>query len=198
MYIATVPNRKSPPAVLLRESYREGGKVKSRTLANLSRLPAQTIEVLRQSLQGTTRVAPDDAFEVVASPHHGHVRAVLLAMRRLGFADLIASQPSPQRDRVVAMVASRILEPHSKLTTTRWWHVTTLPAILDVTEADEDDLYDAMDWLLERQDRIERKLAARHLDCDAQALYDLSSSYFEGRTCPLAARDGKEGKRQVN
>jgi hypothetical protein len=202
MYITRVPNRNSPPAVLLRESYREDGKVKTRTLANLSKLPAESIEVLRRSLQGEALVSPRNAFEVIASPHHGHVEAVLQAMRRLGFAELIASRPSRQRDLVVAMVVARILEPHSKLATTRWWHTTTLPSLLAVGDADEDELYQALDWLLERQERIEDKLAARHLERDALALYDLSSSYFEGVTCPLAAlghnRDGKKGKLQVN
>jgi transposase len=202
MYIARVPNRHSPPAILLRESYREKGKVKSRTLANLSKLPPDAIAVLRRALKGEQLVAASDAFEAIASCHHGHVQAVLLAMRRLRFAELIASRASRQRDRVVAMVLARILEPDSKLATTRWWHITTLPDILRVADADEDDLYEALDWLLERQDRIEHKLAARHLDNDALALYDLSSSYFEGVTCPLAAfghnRDGKKGKLQVN
>lgn len=202
MYIATVRNRNSPPAILLRESYREHGKVKSRTLANLSKLPPEAIEVLRASLKGQALVPAEETFDIVASPHHGHVQAVLAAMRRLGFAELIASRPSAERNRVVAMVAARVLAPHSKLATTRWWHVTTLPEVLGVAEADEDDLYEAMDWLLERQSRIEGKLAVRHLDNDALALYDLSSSYFEGVSCPLATfghnRDGKKGKRQVN
>ena len=202
MYIATVRNRNSPPAILLRESYRAHGKVKTRTLANLTKLPPAALAVLRASLKGQSLVSANAAFEVIASPHHGHVQAVLGAMRRLGFATLIAARPSLPRDRVVALVAARVLAPHSKLATTRWWHVTTLPAEMGVTEADEDDLYAAMDWLLERQARIEQKLAARHLENDALALYDLSSSYFEGVTCPLAAfghnRDGKKGKRQVN
>jgi hypothetical protein len=188
--------------VLLRESYREKGKVKSRTLANLSKLPTETIECLRRSLKNEPLVPATEAFEAIASPHHGHVQAVLQAMHRLGFAELIAARPSRQRDLVVAMVAARVLEPHSKLATTRWWQATTLPALLGVSEADEDDLYGALDWLLERQARIESKLAARHLHEDALALYDLSSSYFEGVTCPLAAfghnRDAKKGKRQVN
>jgi transposase len=202
MYITRVPNRNSPPAILLRESYRDKGKVKSRTLANLSKLPPGTIEVLRRALNGEQLVAPAETFEVIASRHHGHVHAVLLAMRRLGFAGLIASRASRQRDVVVAMVAARLLEPDSKLATTRWWHITTLPDTLGVADADENELYDALDWLLERQERIERKLATRHLANDALALYDLSSSYFEGATCPLAAfghnRDGKKGKLQVN
>ena len=202
MFIARVPNRTSPPAMLLRESYRENGKVKTRTLANLSKLPASAIDALKRSLKGEQLVPLNETLEIVASTHHGHVEAVLQAMRRLGLTRLIDSRPSPERDRVVAMVAARVLAPHSKLATTRWWHDTTLPAEVGVQDADESDLYAAMDWLLERQGRIEKKLAARHLDEDALALYDLSSSYFEGSTCPLAAfghnRDGKKGKQQVN
>ena len=202
MYIATIPNRGSPPAILLREGYREGGKVKTRTLANLSKLPPEALAALRRVLKGEKLIKASDAFEAVASFHHGHVQAVGVAMQRLGFAKLIASRRSRQRDLVVAMVASRILEPDSKLATTRWWHTTTLPAMLEVADADEDDLYAAMDWLLERQGRIEKKLAGRYIDADGLALYDLSSSYFEGLTCPLAAlghnRDGKKGKLQVN
>ena len=202
MYIATIPNRSSPPAILLREGYREGGKVKTRTLANLSKLPEAAVAARRRVLKGDTLITADDAFEAITSRHHGHVQAVLAAMQRLGFAHLIASRPSRQRNLVVAMVAARILAPESKLATTRWWHVTTLPALLGVSDADEDDLYAAMDWVLTRQPRIEKTLAARHLHNDGMALYDLSSSYFEGVTCPLAARghdrDGKKGTLQVN
>jgi len=206
MYIATVPNRNSPPAILLREGYREDGKAKTRTLANLSKLPPHAIGVLRRTLKGETLVPVDEAWEIVedGSPAHGHVQAVLAAMRRLRFAELVGSRRSPERDLVVAMVAARILatEPPSKLATTRWWSDTTLPDLLGVANADEDDLYEVMDWLLERQPTIEKKLAARHLQEHGLALYDLSSSYFEGLTCPLAARghnrDGKKGKLQVN
>jgi len=202
MYIATIPNRGSPPAYLLREGYREGGKVKTRTLANLSKLPPEALAVLRQVLKGNTLIKASDAFEAIASHHHGHVQAVRVAMQRLGLEKLIASRTSRQRDLVVAMVAARILEPDSKLATTRWWNSTTLPAMLNVSDADEDDLYAAMDWLLDRQKHIEKRLAGRHLDHDGLALYDLSSSYFEGVTCPLASlghdRDGKKGKLQVN
>ena len=203
MYIATVPNRKSPPALLLRESYREKGKVKTRTLANLSCLPPQSIDVLRRSLKGENLVSTN-AFEIVenGSPAHGHVYAVTTAMRRLGLSQLISSRRSRERDLVVAMVVARILEPKSKLATTLWWEDTTLPETLEVSDANEKDLYDAMDWLLECQNRIENKLASRHLKSNALALYDLTSSYFEGETCPLAAlghnRDGKKGKLQVN
>lgn len=203
MYIATVRNRNSPPAILLRESYREQGKVKTRTLANLTKLPSEAIDVLRRTLKGESRIPPDGrSIEIIASPHHGHVQAVLDVMQRLGIAELIHSRPSAQRDAVLAMVAARVIEPHTKLATTRWWHTTTLPSLLNVTDYDEDDLYSALDWLLERQGRIEQQLAARHLHNDALALYDLSSSYVEGVTCPLAAfghnRDGKRGKRQIN
>ena len=202
MYIATVPNRGSPPAILLREGYRDHGKVRNRTLANLSVWPPEQVELLRRVLRGERLAPVDQLWEVVASPHHGHVQAVRLAMRRLGFETLIAARPSRERALVVALVAARILEPESKLATTRWWQTTTLPADLGVRDADEDDLYAAMDWLLARQARIEQKLAARHLREGGLVLYDLTSSYFEGTTCPLAAfghdRDGKKGKLQVN
>ena len=203
MYIAKIPNRNSPPAILLRESYREKGKVKTRTLANLSSLPPHSIDILRRSLKGENLVSTE-AFEIVedGSPAHGHIEAVMTAMRQLDFSRLISSRRSRRRDRVVAMVAARILEPQSKLATTAWWADTTLPETLDISDADEDDLYDALDWLLERQSHIENKLADRYLKNDALALYDLTSSYFEGQTCPLAAlghnRDGKKGKLQVN
>ena len=204
MYIATVPNRNSPPAILLREGYREDGKVKTRTLANLSKLPTEAIGVLRQVLAGKQLVPTDELFEVVenGSRAHGHAEAVLTAIRRLDFAGLINSRPSRQRDLVVALVAARVLQPQSKLATTRWWCRTTLPELLDLGPTDEDELYEAMDWLLERQDQIQKKLAARHLAEGGLALYDLTSSYFEGVTCPLAEfgynRDGKPGKLQVN
>jgi len=204
MYIATVPNRNSPPAILLRESYRENGKVKSRTLTNLSSLPPPAIEMLRQHFKGQNLVPAEQTLEIIedGSPAHGHVDAVMIAMRRLGFSTLISTRPSRQRDVVVAMVIARILQPKSKLATTLWWADTTLPDTLGIGDADENDLYEAMDWLLERQDNIEKKLANRHLENNGIALYDLTSSYFEGESCPLAARghnrDGKKGKLQVN
>jgi transposase len=207
MYIATIPNRGSPPAILLREGYREDGKVKTRTIANLSRLPSHAIEALRRSLKGEPSFAPETNFERVDSWHHGHVDAVLGAMKRLRFESLLSSRRSRERDLVVAMVVGRIIEPdankNSKLANTRWWDITTLPQMLDLGDnTDEGDLYAAMDWLLDRQERIEKKLATRHLKDRGQVLYDLSSSYFEGTHCPLAAlghnRDGKKGKLQVN
>jgi len=202
MYIATIPNRGSPPAILLREGYRDGGKVKNRTLANLSHWPPAKVDLLRRVLRDEPLAPSTTLFEVLSSRHHGHVEAVRSAMHRLGFDALIAARPSRERDLVVAMVAARILEPDSKLATTRWWQTTTLPTALGVRDADEDALYEAMDWLLARQVRIEQKLAARHLRAGGLVLYDLTSSYFEGTTCPLAAfghnRDGKKGKLQVN
>ena len=202
MYITRIPNRGSPPAILLREGYRQDGTVKTRTLANLSKLPPEAIELLRLYLKGYQLVPAAEAFDAIASLHHGHVEAVLLTMRRLGFASLLASRSSRPRELVLALVAARILEPESKLATTRSWQVTSLPTTLGVADADADELYTAMDWLLQRQDRIEHKLAARHLHNDGLALYDLSSSYFEGLRCPLASlghnRDGKKGKLQVN
>lgn len=202
MHIDIVPNRDSPPAVLLRESYREGGKVKKRTLANLSSLSTEQVAALRQILKGERLVPVAELFERVESFHHGHVLAVRTAMQRLGFVDLVASRPSRERDLACAMIAAQILQPNSKLAFTRWWENTTLPSVFNVAGATEDDLYAAMDWLFDRQPHIEKKLAGRHLSRGGLVLYDLSSSYFEGATCPLAAlghnRDGKKGKLQVN
>jgi transposase len=202
MYVATIPNRNSPPAILLRESYREAGRVRNRTLANLSDWPAAKIEALRALLRGQLVCASSPSFEITASRTHGHVQAVALAMQRVGLASVIASKPCRERDLVLAMVASRILAPHTKLATTRWWHTTTLACDFGVVEASEDDLYAAMDWLLARQDTIQKKLARRHLSKGGLVLYDLSSSYFEGTTCPLAKlgynRDGRKGLLQVN
>ena len=187
---------------LLRRSYRENGKVKNETLGNLSHLPEALIDLIRRSLQGETFVPLTQAFAITASRPHGHVQAVALALQRLGMASLLASKPCRERDLVLAMIAARILAPHTKLATTRWWHTTTLAEDFGVADATEDDLYAAMDWLLARQDRIERKLAARHLSAGSLVLYDLSSSYFEGSRCPLAklgySRDGKPGLPQVN
>src|SRR5262245_4915637 len=187
---------------LLRRSFRDGSKVRNETLGNLSHLPDTVVDLVRRALRGEALVPPTERFEIVASRSHGHVEAVLRAMRRLDFAALLSARPCREADLVVAMVAARIVVPHTKLATTRWWHTSTLAEQLDVVDADEDDLYRAMDWLLERQGSIERKLAARHLKSGGLALYDLTSSYFEGHCCPLAARghsrDGKKGKLQVN
>jgi len=202
MYIDIVPNRDSAPAVLLRESYRDEGKVKKRTLANLSSLPMDKVEMIKQVLRGDALVPLTALFENVSSAHHGHVLAVHTAMKRLGIDKLIDPRPSHERDLVLAMIAARILDPDSKLATTRWWNNTTIPEEFNVTGAGEDGLYAAMDWLYSRQDVIEKKLAARHLQEGGMVLYDLSSSYFEGTHCPLAVRgynrDKKKGKLQVN
>jgi transposase len=187
---------------LLRRSYREDGKVKNETLGNLSHLPDDLIDIVRRSLQGERFVPLADAFEVIRSRPHGHLQAVSLAMQRLNVASLLGGTASRERDLVLAMIAARIVEPATKLATTRQWHATTLAEDFGVVDATEDDLYGAMDWLLARQDGIQKRLAARHLAEGSLVLYDLSSSYFEGSTCPLAARgysrDGKPGTLQVN
>jgi len=202
MHIDIVPNRNSRPAYLLRESYRDGKKVRKRTLANLSSLSDQQLMAIRAILKGQPLYPAEALFEVVRSRPHGHVEAVNVAMSRLGLPSLLAATASRERARVLAMVAARILAPHTKLATTRWWHTTTLAEDFSLADANEDDLYAAMDWLLERQSAIEKRLAARHLHAGGLVLYDLSSSYFEGSTCPLARlghnRDGKKGKLQVN
>jgi len=197
MYVETVPNRHSPPAILLREGRREGSKVHKRTLANLSDWPPQKIEALRRLLHDELLVSPHDLFQTQRTLPHGHVEAVLTTIRQLGLDSILGAKRSRQRDLVVAMIAGRLIHPCSKLATTRDWHTTTLAEELMVEEASEDDLYQAMDWLLERQPRIEKKLAQRHLADGSIVLYDVSSSYYEGRTCPLAQfghdRDGKKG-----
>lgn len=205
MYIATIPNRSSPPAILLRESYRQDGKVKSRTLANLTHWPPAQLEALRRVLRGEIRVAPDDAFEIVRSLPHGHVAAVLGTLRRLGLDQLIAPKKSRSRELVLAMLVARILDPRSKLATARGLGydtaLTSLGQTLAVESADAHELYAAMDWLLPRQPQIEAALATRHLAEGTLALYDLTSTYFEGQTCPLAkfghSRDGKKGTLQI-
>src|SRR5260370_4019574 len=187
---------------LLRRRYREGDRVKNETLGNLSHLPAPVIDLVRRALRGETFVPLTERLEVLGSRPHGHVQASRVDMQRLGIESLIGSRPSPERDRILALIAARVLSPHTKLATTRWWHTSTLAEEFGVSAADEDDLYAAMDWLLERQPGIERKLAARHFGQGSLALYDLSSSYFEGTHCPLGkigySRDGKKNKLQVN
>ena len=197
MYIETVPNRNSPPAILLREGWREGNKTRKRTLANLSHWPAHKIEMLRRLLRNETLVAATDLVHTERTLPHGHVEAILGTIRKLGLDSVIAAKPCRERNLVLAMIAERLIYPCSKLATTRRWHATTLAEELGVEDADEDDLYAAMDWLLERKKRIEKKLARRHLDEGAIVLYDVTSSYYEGRTCPLARlghdRDGRKG-----
>ena len=197
MYIETVPNRNSPPAILLREGWREGKKTHKRTLANLSDWPAHKIETFRRLLRDETLVSPEDLFETEKTLPHGHVEAILGTIRKLGLDTVISAKRCRERDLVLAMIAGRLIHACSKLATTRHWHTTTLAEELSVQDANEDDLYAAMDWLLGRQGRIEKKLAERHLADGAIVLYDVTSSYYEGRTCPWAKfgndRDGQKG-----
>jgi len=203
MHVDIVPNRSSRPAILLREAWREGGRVRKRTVANLTGVISEAQALaLRRVLKGEALVAPQDAFEITRSLPHGHVMAVLLAMRRLGIESLLASRPSKERSLIAALIAFRVLNPKSKLATTRAWHDTTLPAELGIAEADEHAVYHAMDWLVSRRERIEGKLAARHLSEGARVMFDLSSTYVEGEKCDLAKfgfdRDKKRGKKQIN
>lgn len=198
MYIDIIPNRTSPPAILLREGWREGKKVEKRTIANLSKWPMPKVETLRRLLRDEPLMGPDDVFSIERSLPHGHVAAILGTIRKIGLDRIIAAKRCRQRDVVVGMIAQRLINPGSKLETTRVWHTTTLAEDLDVVDADEDELYDAMDWLLERQNRIEKKLAGRHLEEGGLVLYDITSSYYEGYTCPLVRfghnRDGKKDR----
>lgn len=190
---------------LLRRTYRDGGTVKHETLGNLSRLPAPTIELIRRAVRGDVLVSPDDAFEVIRSRPHGHVAAVVGTARKVGLPGLLAPPRGRERDLVEALVAARVLDPCSKLATARALQAETeessLGESLGVADADEDALYAAMDWLLARQARVEQALARRHLTEGGLVLYDVTSTYFEGRTCPLAkfghARDGKRDKLQI-
>lgn len=198
MYVEKVPNRNSPPAILLREATRDGKRVIKRTIANISHWPEEQIEALRRVLKGEAMVPADEAFCVVRSLPHGHVEAVLTTIQNLGFDKLLAARRSRRRDLVVAMIVEQIIHSCSKLASTRLWHTTTLAEEMSVADADENDLYDAMDWLLARQTVIEKKLAARHLQEGSTVLYDVSSSYYEGRKCSLAqfghSKDRKKGK----
>jgi len=197
MYIETVPNRNSPPAVLLREGWREGKKTRKRTLANLSAWPQEKIATFRRLLRDEPLVSPQDLLTTRQTLPHGHVGAVRAMIGRLGLDSLIASRRCRERDLVVGMIVQRLISPCSKLATTRQWQSTTLAEESGVAEASEDDLYQAMDWLLARQERIEKKLAARHLHEGGLVLYDVTSSSYQGRTCPLAQfghnRDGEKG-----
>jgi hypothetical protein len=204
MYIENVPNRDSPTAVLLRESYREEGKVKKRTLLNLSQWPPALVEGLRILLKGGHAV-PGDGLTIHRSLPHGHVAAVLGTLRRIGLDKLLGRSQPRHCDLILALLVSRIIHPASKLATARDLSAatasTSLGRVLDLGSVDEDELYAALDWLGERQPAIERALAKRHLKDGTLVLYDVSSSYFEGRSCQLAhlgySRDGKRGKLQI-
>jgi len=206
MYVVKVPNRGSPPAILLRESYREDGKVKNRTLANLSSWPEAKVDALSRVLKGQPPpVALDGAFEITRSLPHGHVAAVLGTARQLGLEELIDLVPSRCRDLVVAMAVAQVTAPDSKLAIARGLRDATasssLGEVLGLGSCDEDDLYAAMDYLQARQDAIQDALAARHLAGGTLVLYDVSSAAFEGRTCPLGAvghpEDGVRGRLQI-
>jgi transposase len=212
MYVATIPNRSSPPAILLRESYRAGGKVKSRTLTNLTHWPPAKIAALRRVLANEAgaaeaRAGPDGsgAFEIQRSLPHGHAAAVLGTLRRLGLEPILAAKRSAARDAVVALIVARVIDPRSKLATARGLGAetafTSLGEALGLSGATADELYAAMDWLLPRQTAIEQALAGRHLAEQTLVLYDVTSAYFEGRTCPLArlghSRDGQKDKLQI-
>ena len=212
MYIECVPNRNSPPAVLLRESWRENGKTKKRTVANLSALPEKTIKALRSALKGDVVPAalaialPEKQLEISNVRQHGHVAAIVAIIKRSGLLAAIDRKPSRQRDIVVAMVADRLLHGDSKLATARHCQketaATTLGELLSLEDLDEHECYRAMDWLLQRQQAIQKKLARKHLEDGGPVLFDLSSSYFEGHTCPLAkhgySRDKRGDLPQVN
>lgn len=206
MYIESVPNRNSPPAILLRESYRENGKVRKRTLCNLSDWTVAHIEGLRGVLKGGTVIpAERDAFTVVRTLPHGHVAAVLGTARKIGLDRILGPEDNRCRDLVLALVAGRILDPASKLATARALSPATaassLGEMLGLGIVDEDELYTALDWLLQRQPAVETALAKRHLNSGTLVMYDVSSSYMEGRCCPLAkrgySRDGRKGTLQI-
>jgi transposase len=206
MYVESVPNRSSPPAILLRDSSRLNGRVVKRTLANLSAWPTAQLDALRRVLKGESLVSPSDAFQIQRSAPHGHVAAALGTLRRFGLEPILFRSRSPERDLVVAMIVARILEPSSKLATARGFHPDTatssLAAVLDLDQAvEETQLYRSLDWLLQRQRSIENALAKRHLSEGCLVLYDVSSTYFEGRHCPLArfghSRDERSGNPQI-
>jgi len=192
MFIDIIPNRTSPPAVLLREAWREGAKIRKRTLANLSSLSAEQIEAMRRILRGETLISADAQLQIERSWPHGHVAAALGTLRNLGLDTVLASRPSPERTLVVAMIVARIIAPGSKLATARGLDAETtghtLGQELGLTDVDAEALYAALDWLAPRQARLEAKLAAKHLVDGTLLLYDVTSSYFEGHTSPLAKR----------
>jgi transposase len=206
MYIESVPNRNSPPAVLLRETYRENGKICKRTLCNLSHWPTAHVEGLRGVLRGGTVIpAERDAFTVTRSLPHGHVAATLGTARKIGLDAILGPDGNRCRDLVLAMLIGRILDPASKLATARALSPATasssLGEVLGLGAVDDEELYAALDWLLARQPAIEASLAKRHLTNGTLVLYDVSSSYMEGRCCPLAqrgySRDGRRGTLQI-
>jgi hypothetical protein len=186
MYIESIPNRNSRPALLLREAWRDGKAIKKRTVANLTDWPEEKVEALRRVLKGEALVSPKAVFTIERSLPHGHVEAILGMIKKTGLDAVIGSKQSRERDLIVAMMVERLIHPASKLATTRFWHTATVAEELSVADADSDDLYGALDWLYARQERIEKKLAGKHLRNGSLILYDVTSSYYEGHTCPLA------------
>ena len=208
MYIERIPNRNSPPAVLLRESYREGGKVKKRTLANLSKLPDEVVDNLKLVLKGATAIKTNqlpENLEVIRSLPHGNVSAVLKTLKKLGLDKIIDGEKSRNRSLVEAMIVARIINPASKLATARGFDEETCSSsigkVLGVEKAETNELYQALDYLLSKQTKIETKLAQKHLTDGSLILYDVTSTYVEGENCPLAQygynRDKKKGKAQI-
>jgi len=202
MYLAKIPNRKSKPTYLLRESYRENGKVKTRTRGNVTGLPDDMLDAIRDILTGKKMVPVDSAIETVSTLPAGHVRAVLGTMKKLGIKKLLSSRPSRERDLVMGMMAQRILHPGSKLSAVNTWDASTLAGELGIEDATVEELYRALDWLFERQERIEKALAKRHLKDGGFALYDMSNSLHAGNACPLARigkdKEGRHGVRLVS
>ena len=196
MYVDIVPNRKSPPAILLREAWREGNKTHKKTLANISHWPMEKVQMLRRVLKGEELVPAGKAFHIEQSLPHGHVEAILGTLRKIGLERIIASRRSRERDLVIAMIVEQILHHDSKLADTRNWHSTSLAEELGVEDADENDLYNALDWLFDNKRRIEKKLAKLHLSEGSFAFYDVTSSYYEGRKCPLARRGYNRDKKK--
>jgi len=201
MYIERVPNRNSPPAVLLRESFREDGKVKKKTIANLSKLPDVQIEGIRAVLMGETMVPAASAITIESASPHGHVAAVAGIMKSLGLKSLLSRTPARHRDLILAMIAQRVLEPASKLATHRLFNTSTLGSAFNVADANKEELYKALDWLLGQQNRIEKRLVKQHLQDGSMVLFDLTSTYLEGRQCELAkygySRDHRPDRMQV-
>jgi len=201
MHVERIKNRNGVITTLVRESYRDDGKVRKRTVANITHLPAEIQQSIERQLKGERHV-PSSSFEVTRARSHGHVQAVIDTMKRLDFDRILGPGSRRERGLIKALIAARILDPASKLATVSAWGTTTLPELFDVTSSTEDALYEAMDKLLKRQPAIEKRLAKRHLEPCGLVLYDLTSSYVEGTQCPLASRgysrDGKPHKLQIN
>jgi Transposase DDE domain len=205
MYVTVVPNRDSPPAVLLRESYREGGKVRNRTIANLSKWPPEKVEALRAVLRGEKLAPAGEGLEIIRAVPHGHVMAAIGTMKRIGLDKLLPAAPKRKRDLAMALIVARLINPESKLATARALDEQTashsLGTVLGLSRVSANDVYDALDWLGEQQAKIEKALARRHLSEGTLVLYDLTSTYLEGRCCLLArhgySRDGRSDKLQI-